>query len=75
MEPDYKAALLELVGAIAERWDGESDRKRANALAPRIEAAVDAAKALLGESVTVSENERMRREIAALRSKIEGDEQ
>ena len=75
MEPDYKAALLELVEAIADRWDGESDRKRDNALTRRIEAAVDAAKALLGESVTVSENERMRREIAALRSKIEGEEQ
>lgn len=37
-------ALLELVTAIERRYDGESDRKRSNALSPLIEECLDEAK-------------------------------
>lgn len=40
-------ALLELVTAIERRYDGESDRKRSNALSPLIEDCLAEAKAIL----------------------------
>jgi hypothetical protein len=42
-----ETALRELVEAIGCKWDGESERKRANALSPRIEEALAAAKSAL----------------------------
>lgn len=44
-----KAVLKELVDAIDARWAGETDRKRANAISPRMEDAIDAARAKMGE--------------------------
>lgn len=39
--------LRELVEAIDRRWDGESERKRAAAISPRMEEAIEAAKKYL----------------------------
>jgi hypothetical protein len=41
------AALRELVAAIDKRYDGESERKRANAISPRMEEAISEAKRVL----------------------------
>lgn len=40
-------ALKELIEAIDKRWDGESDRKRANAISPRMEDAIARAREVL----------------------------
>ena len=40
-------ALEELVASIERRWEGESDRKRANAISPRTEEALTAARAAI----------------------------
>ena len=40
--------LRELVVAIGRKWDGETPKRRENALSPRIEEALEAAKQLLG---------------------------
>lgn len=40
-------ALSELIAAIDRRWEGESEKKRANAISPRMEEAIDAARKLL----------------------------
>jgi hypothetical protein len=42
------ALLRELVEAIERKWSGETDRKRSNALSPRIEEAMHQAKLHLG---------------------------
>lgn len=47
MSNQYKIALVELIAAIDARWCGESDRKRANAISPRMEEAIAAAGKLL----------------------------
>lgn len=40
-------ALHELIAAIDARWEGESDKKRSNAISPRMEEAIAAARAVL----------------------------
>lgn len=40
--------LRELVEAIERRWQGEPERKRANAVSPRMEEAIHKAKLHLG---------------------------
>jgi hypothetical protein len=40
-------ALRELVNAISKRWDGETERKRSNAISPRMEEAIAAARVAL----------------------------
>jgi hypothetical protein len=40
--------LRELIEAIGKRWDGETDRKRSNAISPRMEDAIHKAKIYLG---------------------------
>jgi hypothetical protein len=40
--------LRELIEAIGKRWDGESERKRSNAISPRMEEAIHKAKMHLG---------------------------
>lgn len=42
-------ALKELIAAIDARWEGESDRKRSNAISPRMEEALTAARKVLAE--------------------------
>lgn len=44
--------LTELVASIERRWEGESDRKRANAVSPRTEEALEAAKELIETAET-----------------------
>ncbi len=46
-EEAYRVALAELVTAIERKWSGETERRRSNALSPRIEEALEAAKKLL----------------------------
>lgn len=45
---ELRVALAELVEAIGKRWDGESEKKRANAISPRMEEAIANAKRILG---------------------------
>lgn len=45
-----KVALNELLDAIDARWSGESDRKRANAISPRMEDAIAGARMLVSDS-------------------------
>lgn len=40
-------ALKELLAAIDARWEGESERKRANAISPRMEDAIAKAREVL----------------------------
>lgn len=49
-------ALAELVCAIEKKWEGESDRRRANALSPRIEDALTAAKKMLSPQESGDKN-------------------
>lgn len=42
------AAAAELLAAIDRRWEGETDRKRENAISPRQEDAMEALRKLLG---------------------------
>ena len=44
----YRHLLIDLVMAIGKRWDGEPERRRANALSPLIEEKLAAAKRELG---------------------------
>lgn len=39
--------LAELIAAINRRWEGETEKKRANAISPRIEEAIEQARKLL----------------------------
>jgi hypothetical protein len=41
-------ALTRLVEAIGKKWDGETERRRSNALSPNIEDALLDAKRILG---------------------------
>lgn len=40
-------ALKELVSAIDARWEGESERKRSNAISPRMEEALTIARKVI----------------------------
>lgn len=48
--PDVLAALIELVAAIDKRWTGESAHKRSNAISPRMEEAIVAAKKIIAKA-------------------------
>jgi hypothetical protein len=51
----YRDTLAELIESIDRRWSGESDKKRANAISPRMEEAIAAARKLLEEGGRVRE--------------------
>lgn len=44
---DVLEAAAELLAAIDRRWEGESERKRANAISPRMEDAISNLRAAL----------------------------
>jgi hypothetical protein len=47
-QEQLEAALRELVDAIGKKRDGETPARRANAISPRMEEAIAAAKKLIG---------------------------
>lgn len=48
-------ALAELANSIERRWEGETDRKRANSVSPRTEEALIAARALIARATDQGE--------------------
>jgi acyl-coenzyme A synthetase/AMP-(fatty) acid ligase len=63
---DDRKALIALVLAIESRYDGETEKRRSNAIGGAIEKALTEAKALLGKELPETENQKMRRELKEL---------
>ena len=61
-----RKALLALVYAIDSRWEGETQRRRDNALGPAIENALNSARVLVASDLPETINQRLRREFAEL---------
>lgn len=61
----YIARLRELVASIDARWEGESERKRSNAISPRMEEAIRRAREMLASGEIETDNEWYERERAA----------
>ena len=50
MTNDVLEILEELVASIDKRWEGESQRKRENAISPRTEDALERARAIIAKA-------------------------
>lgn len=67
-----RQALIDLVHAIDRQWEGESPKRRANALGPAIEDALSKARFLVTADLPETQNQRLQRELAALRASSNG---
>ena len=69
MSPE-RQALVALVSAIDNRWDGETAKRRDNALGPAIEKALSRARMVLGNDLPETPYQKSCRELAKAKAII-----